>query len=151
MRFSALLKTICLATVVTLTGCAVPNPSDIFSSTPEKDYSKVYLRGVFNWWEVTEPFKFEVISEDLLAVEVELIADGQPYDFKVADAAWSPSYNCGLAAAVDALPLGDSIELYCYTDSLNLQFMPSETAMYRFNLDVSNQQYPKLTIQKIAR
>lgn len=111
----------------------------------------MYLRGVFNWWEANEQFKLIPISENLLVVEIELIADGQPYDFKVADDTWAPAYNCGLAVSADALNLEDGVELYCYTDSLNLQFIPSETAIYRFELDVSNQQYPELTIQRTSR
>jgi hypothetical protein len=151
MQSKAFLKYVSLASVIGLSGCAVPSASDIFSSAPQKDYSNMYLRGVFNWWEANEQFKFAPISEDLFVVEIELIADGQPYDFKVADDTWSPAYNCGLALSADALSMNDPIELYCYTDSLNLQFIPSETAIYRFELDVSNQQYPELTIQRSVR
>jgi len=135
-----------IASVIALAGCAVPSTSDLFSSIPEKDYSNVYLRGVFNWWEVNESFKFELVDNDILAVEVELIADGQPYDFKVADSTWSPAFNCGLPAQTTPIKLGVPVELYCYNDSLNLQFIPNETAVYRFELDVSNNQYPELKV-----
>jgi hypothetical protein len=136
---------------VLLTGCAVPSTSELFSSAPEKDYSNLYLRGVFNWWEATEPFKFEPVNEDILAVQIELIADGQPYDFKVADATWSPAYNCGLGLQSMSLTLDQSVELYCFNDSLNLQFTPFETAVYRFELDISNNQYPELTILTVTQ
>ena len=133
-----------------LGACAVPSSSDLFSREPEKDYSQMYLRGVFNWWEATEPFKFKVIDDNTLVVEVELIADGQPYDFKVADDAWSPAFNCGLPFASPAMSLKEEVELYCYSDSLNLQFTPSETAVYSFELDTSNNRYPSLTIRSLA-
>lgn len=138
-----------IASVMLLTGCAVPSTSDIFSSKPEKNYNNIYLRGVFNWWEATEAFKFIALDEDTLIVDIELIADGQPYDFKVADDTWSPSFNCGLATQGLALRMGEERELYCYSDSLNLQFIPPETATYRFRLDVSNNQYPQLQVTVI--
>jgi hypothetical protein len=138
---------ICIVSfAVLLTGCAVPSSSELFSSEPEKDYSDVYLRGVFNWWEATEAFKFEPVDASTYSVEVELIADGQPYDFKVANSDWSPAYNCGLATQSTPLSLNTEVELYCFSDSLNLQFIPSETAIYLFELDVSNSQYPQITI-----
>lgn len=143
------LKATYLTSALLLGGCAVPSTSELFSSLPEKDYGDIYLRGVFNWWEATEAFKFSMIDNDTLVVEVELIADGQPYDFKVADSTWSPAFNCGLPIAADAIDIGDTTELYCYNDSLNLQFIPSETAIYRFELDISNNQYPELKVTAI--
>ncbi|WP_395339018.1 hypothetical protein PN836_013365 [Ningiella sp. W23] len=131
-----------------LSACAVPTGSELFTSEPEKDYSEVYLRGVFNWWEASEAFKFVKMSDEKLYVDLELIADGQPYDFKVADGSWSPAYNCGLAEKTAPIELDDDVELYCFSDSLNLQFIPNETASYRFQLDVSNDRYPELTISK---
>lgn len=142
-------KILFLASVFAITGCAVPSTSELFSTTPEKNYSEVYLRGVFNWWEATDAFKFKVVDEYTLSVDVELIADGQPYDFKVADNTWSPAFNCGLATQSAAMSINVDVELYCYSDSLNLQFTPAETATYRFELDVSNNQYPELKVTAI--
>jgi hypothetical protein len=110
----------------------------------------MYLRGVFNWWEVNEAFRLLPESQqDSYAVTIELIADGQPYDFKVADDNWSMSLNCGNEFDALAMKLGKSAELTCAGDSLNLQFTPSETAMYKFVLDVSNNTKPELAIEKI--
>lgn len=72
-----------------LAGCASSGSSDFFSQAEQKDYSSMYLRGVFNWWEVNETFKLLPNSDDSYAATIELIADGQPYDFKVADNNWS--------------------------------------------------------------
>nr|WP_136250687.1 hypothetical protein [Ningiella ruwaisensis] len=143
------LKTIIAIYIATLlSACAVPTGSDIFSQTPDKDYSDMYLRGIFNWWEAREDYKLNKVDgeNDLYQVDIELIADGQPYDFKLADAQWSPAYNCGLPSLDEALELEQDIELYCFSDSLNLQFIPNETGVYRFALDTSNNQYPELRI-----
>jgi hypothetical protein len=132
--------------IAMLSACAVPSSSNLFQSEPEKDYSQMYLRGVFNWWEAGEAFKFTQVSKELFIVDVELIADGQPYDFKVADKNWAPLFNCGLAEESTPMALSEAVELYCFNDSLNLKFTPNETAIYRFELDVSNNQYPELRV-----
>ena len=110
----------------------------------------MYLRGVFNWWEVSQAFKLLPSASDQYSVTIELIADGQPYDFKVADETWTMTLNCGSEFGSDALELGESTRLVCASDSLNLQFTPSETSLYRFLLDVSSNSAPKLTIEKVG-
>jgi hypothetical protein len=133
-----------------LSGCASSGSSDFFNQTAEKDYSNMYLRGVFNWWEINETFKLLPNSDDSYGVTIELIADGQPYDFKVADNNWSMALNCGNEFNAASIQLGKRIELVCTNDSLNLQFTPPETAMYRFNLDVENNGNPELMIEKVG-
>jgi hypothetical protein len=140
--------TVLIACLV-LTGCASSGYSDFLKQAEQKDYSNMYLRGVFNWWEVVEAFKLVQSSNDSYAVTIELIADGQPYDFKIADNSWSMALNCG--SEFDALPIkqNKAVELTCTSDSLNLQFTPAQTAMYQFILDISNNSEPKLVIEKI--
>jgi len=132
-----------------LTGCASSGSSDFLKQAEQKDYSNMYLRGVFNWWEVDEAFKLVQSSNNSYAVTIELIADGQPYDFKVADNSWSMPLNCG--SEFDAVPieLNKAVELMCTSDSLNLKFTPAQTAMYRFILDIYNNSEPKLVIEKM--
>lgn len=132
-----------------IVGCASSGSSDFFKQIVGKDYSGMYLRGVFNWWEVNESFKLQADSNDSYAVTIELIADGQPYDFKVADSNWSMTLNCGNEFDAEAMQLGQALDLTCASDSLNLQFTPPETAMYRFILDVSNNAEPELMIEKL--
>ncbi|MFC4698798.1 hypothetical protein ACFO4O_01305 [Glaciecola siphonariae] len=144
------LHTLSLLTVVGLLGaCSSSGNSQLFNSVPDKDYSDVYLRGVFNWWEATDAFKFRELDANTMVVELDLIADGQPYDFKVADSTWSPAFNCGLPASGPLMQLNNEVELYCFNDSLNLQFIPAETGKYRFELDISNNQYPELTVSVV--
>lgn len=147
MRTSTLLKTSFLVLGVQfLSGCASSVSSDFFSQTPPKDYSNMYLRGVFNWWEASEDFKLQAVTQEQYAVTIELIADGQPYDFKVADSIWTMTLNCGNEFNAEAMQTNEAVELVCASDSLNLQFTPSQTGMYEFLLDVSNNNQPELTI-----
>lgn len=110
----------------------------------------MYLRGVFNWWEVNEAFKLTATSQDSYSVTIELIADGQPYDFKVADNSWSMELNCGNVFNASPMKLSKAVALVCANDSLNLQFTPAETALYRFILDVSDNSEPELIIEKLS-
>lgn len=135
-----------LIVLQTLASCASSGGTDMFSQSVPKDYSNMYLRGVFNWWEANEDFKLLAQNEETYQVTIELIADGQPYDFKVADNAWTMSLNCGNEFGASPMRLGKSLDLVCASDSVNLQFTPSETGMYTFTLDVSNNDEPELSI-----
>lgn len=139
-----------LVSVHILGACASSGAPDFFKSAPDKDYSNMYLRGVFNWWEVNEGFKLIPVLDDQYAVTIELIADGQPYDFKVADASWTMTLNCGSQYDSKQISLNTNVNLSCNGDSLNLQFTPSETALYRFVLDTSNNRSPTLRITQLA-
>lgn len=113
-------------------------------------YDDMYLRGVFNWWEASENYKFEAQSTDMYKASIELIADGQPYDFKVSDSKWTAYANCGQASS-DEMILGDAVSLVCQENSLNLRFLPSETGTFDFYLDTSNPYVPELTIEAASQ
>ena len=89
-------KAIFLFSLLTLSACSSTGSINVpgISSPPEITFSNLYLRGVFNWWEANAPYKFTE-GNGGWQVDVELIADGQPYDFKVSDANWTPSQSCG--------------------------------------------------------
>lgn len=148
---SKLIKiTLTLVSLQVLAGCASSGSVDFFSQSEKKDYSNMYLRGVFNWWEVNESFKLIPTDTDQYSVTIELIADGQPYDFKVADNSWTMTLNCGKEfGEEDAMSLGDNVTLICAADSVNLQFTPSETGLFVFMLDVSDNDEPELSIERM--
>lgn len=142
--------TITLLSLQILAACASSGSVDFFSQSEKKDYSNMYLRGVFNWWEVNESFKLIPTDTDQYSVTIELIADGQPYDFKVADSSWTMTLNCGKEfGKEDAMSLGDNVTLMCASDSINLQFTPSETGLFVFMLDVSDNDEPELLIERM--
>jgi hypothetical protein len=140
--------TVLLLSLQILAGCA-SSGSNGFGQSNEKDYSNMYLRGVFNWWEVNEAFKLKLNDNGHYVVTIELIADGQPYDFKVADSDWTMILNCGNEFGNEPMELGENTVLVCASDSINLQFTPSETGMFQFTLNTSNNYAPTLLIERM--
>lgn len=132
-----------------VTGCA-SNVIPILSDTP--DYSTLYLRGVFTWWEADEKYKVVEISEDRFATNIRLIADGQPYDFRFADLNWSPKLNCGYAKVSEdqVVTLDDSVRANCESKDENFRFTPQETGLYQFSIDFTGSAAPKVQIVMIS-
>ena len=134
--------------LVGLSACSTRSARDLITFEPDKNYQDMYLRGIFNWWEANEQFKFTRVSPDIYTITIELIADGQPYDFKVADASWTPEFNCGLEYSPRQIALYDQVELVCEQTSQNIQFVPSETGRFTFEFDISDNDEPELTISR---
>ncbi|MEW9797863.1 hypothetical protein [Alteromonas sp. CYL-A6] len=97
------------------------------------DFKNLYLRGVFNWWEATPAFQFSE-SSDGWYVDVELIADGQPYDFRLSDASWTPQQTCGAKYPGQSVSVSSTVFLVCNPGQQNVQFTPSTTGVYRFTV-----------------
>lgn len=120
--------------IFALSGCA--NLSSISPDSQQQlssPLSERYLRGVFNWWEANDSFRF-IEGIDGWHVDVELIADGQPYDFKVSDAQWYPSNTCGGGGNVLSLSVGEEVFLSCGVGVENVRFTPAKTGVYRFTI-----------------
>lgn len=131
-----------------LSGCA-SNVIDSFIK--EDNFDGLYLRGVFSWWEADQKYKLVEMSDQVYSTTIELIADGQPYDFKFADANWTPGMNCGYASQSDkVLTVGDSVKADCQTTDENFRFTPAETGTFRFTIDFSGFGAPKVTIVDIT-
>lgn len=131
-----------------LSGCAT-NVIDSF--TTEQNYDGLYLRGVFSWWEADEKYKLIATSDEVYSTSIELIADGQPYDFKFADTDWTPGMNCGYASESDkVIVVGKSVRANCETTDENFRFTPSETGMFQFTIDFSGFGAPKVSIKRIT-
>ncbi|MFT5674645.1 MAG: hypothetical protein ACI808_000568 [Paraglaciecola sp.] len=113
-------------------------------------YDELYLRGVFTWWEADPKYKLLKVANDRYATSIKLIADGQPYDFKFADADWTPGLNCGyLNEERDrVLSLGQPVKSSCETSDENFRFTPTETGVYEFTIDFSE---PSLPIASVKR
>lgn len=134
--------------LVLLSACSTQSARNLISFEPDKNYQDMYLRGVFNWWEASEQFKLMRISPESYAITIELIADGQPYDFKVANASWTPEFNCGFEYAPSRVELYDAVTLICEQTSQNIQFVPAETGLFTFEFNISDNSEPKLIITK---
>ena len=131
-----------------LSGCAT-NVIDNFIK--EQDYDELYLRGVFSWWEADEKYKLVELSEQVYSTTIELIADGQPYDFKFADTNWSPGMNCGYASEADKMIIvGTAVRANCESTDENFRFTPKETGSFRFTINFSGFGAPKVSISAIT-
>jgi hypothetical protein len=131
-----------------LSGCAT-NVIDGFIK--EHSYDGLYLRGVFSWWEADEKYKLVERSNQVYSTSIELIADGQPYDFKFADANWTPGMNCGYASKSDkVIVVGDSVKSNCETTDENFRFTPTETGTFQFAIDFNGFGAPKVLIKLVT-
>ena len=93
MKLKSLFSTFLIA--ATLSGCSSTKTFVDGLDNDKPSYDELYLRGSFTWWEADEAYKVVKFDESIYRVVVELVADGQPYDFKFADKAWSEGLSCG--------------------------------------------------------
>lgn len=116
-------------------------------TAPAIEFENLYLRGIFNWWEARETHKFKAGSQGWY-VELELIADGQPYDFKLSDFNWTPTQSCGAKYQGQKALQAEATYIVCGADSSNLQFTPDKTAIYRFTVNNASGNELMLVISK---
>ena len=109
-------------------GFSIP---EVMKPSPQVNFKNLYLRGVFNWWESSPAYRFTKDTDGWF-VDVELIADGQPYDFRLSDENWTPSQSCGGKYKGQPVMVESVVYLVCQQNSENLQFTPSTTGIYRF-------------------
>lgn len=130
-----------LAAAVMATGCA--------GGGGKRDLSEyMYVRGVFTWWDAEEDFKLKKAGDNLYYASGELMADGNPYDFKFADAGWSAGANCGFLGKEDeVLELGKRVKVNCNSVFENFKFTPTETGVYNFYIDTSKE-IPEAYVEK---
>lgn len=119
--------------VISLSGCSsrsvVPLPG--LMDPPQIQFENLYLRGVFNWWEANANYQLNDGPQGWY-VDVDLIADGQPYDFRLSDGFWTPEQTCGARYRGQVVLKQEPLYMVCGTESENLQFTPQKTAVYRF-------------------
>jgi hypothetical protein len=131
-----------------LSGCAT-NVIDSFIK--ESNYEGLYLRGVFSWWEADEKYKLIELSDQVYSTTIELIADGQPYDFKFADSNWTPGMNCGYANETDkVIVVSVPVRSNCESTDENFRFTPIETGTFEFTINFNGFGAPKVTINTVT-
>lgn len=149
---SSLKNLACASLALFLSGCASTSILDDFIAPekPELNLSELYAVGNFNWFEIVPEHKFVEVTSTRYVTELELIADGQPYDFHLADQYWTPHTKCGYQDAVLHLELDQEYELYCGGDSQNVQFTPNQTGRFAIWIETSGNDDSRLVI-KIVR
>ena len=132
---------------VVMTGCTTIS---VQQHQPQ-DFSKLYLRGVFTWWEADPQYKVVENGSDIYTASVKLIADGQPYDFKFADANWTPGLACGPQNPAEAvLTRGARAVADCENPQQNFKFTPQQTGTFRFYFDAKNADRPVVYIKRLS-
>ena len=117
-----------------LSACSQTGQYPIYSQKqPEIVFADWYLRGVFNWWEAKPAYKLQHGSSGWF-VDVELIADEQPYDFKFSNVNWTTDQTCGASYKGLAISLKQSMSLSCGSTAENMRFTPPKTGTYRFSV-----------------
>ena len=131
-------------------GCSTTFIDDLIPET-EVNYQEMYVRGVFTWWEADENYRLVQVNDKVFAANAKLIADGQPYDFKFADANWTPGTSCGSAEgnASVALGLEDKVLADCQNPQGNFKFTPDETGTYGFVIDFSDPSQPAVYVKRV--
>ncbi|MBW8192763.1 hypothetical protein K0504_17125 [Neiella marina] len=110
----------------------------------------LYLRGVFTWWDAEEPYKVKRVGPDLYQAQARLVADGEYYDFKFADAGWSPGTNCGFLTKADENVLEDAapVNANCSSNGSYFRFKPTKTGTFGFYFDQRNET-PQVYIKRL--
>lgn len=98
----------------------------------------LYVRGVFTWWDAEPEYEAKMIEPNLWTTSAELVADGNPYEWKFADGAWSAGTNFGYKKSGDydgTIKVGEKIEVNPNAAFENLKFTPEADGVYNFFLD----------------
>lgn len=106
--------------------------------------SRIFLRGDFNKWSTSNPFKVQD-SKNLRIAEI-YISPGK-YIFKMADADWK-AINIGSPSGVETwMTLGEKQTLYTGENAANLFIYIELGGFYEFHLDTSNEKNPSLVVR----
>lgn len=135
-----------LAVSFILAACMRPN----LISTKD---SGIYLRADFTYWEARPEFKFKLNKEKAISyLKSDIKYDGQPYQFVVADRAWSSNKNCGYANKANrVLKYNTWLKLDCSYDADKnsvtpiqkpFEFLPKGSGSYLFELKLTETQIP---------
>jgi len=122
------------AAVVITAGCASGGGED------SKVSRTLYVRGVFTWWDAEPEFQAKMIEANLWTASAELVADGNPYEWKFADGAWSAGTNFGYEKSGDfdgTIKVGVENKVAVNPNSAfeNLKFTPEKDGVFNFFLD----------------
>lgn len=129
------------------TGCASSGSSVTGNAIETRDLNEfIYLRGVFTWWDAEPEFKVKARSKNIYCANAELVADGEPYEFKFADKDWTT--NCGFLDEEDeVVQPGRRSKSNCQSAFNNFKFTPEETGNYAFCIDVTKE-IPEVFVEK---
>jgi pullulanase len=131
-----------------------PRTSAVFRRTAQTSCAPfprdLFVRGGFNDWgnpTPTEAYRLQFLGGTAYSVSAPITPAGN-YEFKVADAGWTASTNCGAGAAGDTVRLGIPLEIECRDGSGNLKIAATQAGPYTFALNAADTAKPVLTVTK---
>ncbi|NMH60616.1 hypothetical protein [Alteromonas ponticola] len=144
------LRTLGIIALLTLSGCATQSGNQLPSQGSDERIAldELYVRGVFNWWEAKQNHRVQIKGQQGV-VDVELIADGQPNDFKFSNQYWSPSQTCGGSYAGQIVSTRSTLYLTCGANAQTLQFTPSDDGTYRFIINETDSDELTLSVVQV--
>lgn len=131
-------------------GPTIIKPVAPIDEPTKADYSDMYLRGTFNWWNAQAEYQLEKVGHQLYRTQVELTADGQYYEFVFADKDYNPGKNCGFAKTTQSIVYsgGSAIAANCSSLNSYFKFKPDQSRSYYFYFDHTTA-LPKVYIRKV--
>ncbi len=136
------LNSLCVGVLLIISGCSsslnVSSITSVFSvgHLPSK---ALYLRGNMSFWDAVPEYRFARDGSNTLSVNIELFADGQAYEFKIADHDWSAKFNCGSKKSSKEISVAETAALFCGGNSHNLTFLPRRSGVYNIRLKAEGQ------------
>ncbi len=110
---------------------------------------EMFVRGGFNNWAdpPLEQYRLRFLGGTDYSVSAPITPLGN-YEFKVADAGWTASTNCGAGAAGSNVRLGVPLQIECKDGSGNLKISAPSAGNYTFSLSAVDTAKPVLTVIK---
>lgn len=119
----------------------------IFTSKHIPD-TPLYVRGSMSFWDAAPEYRLQRTAENVLSIDLNLFADGDSYEFKVADNDWSDVFNCGSQYTSQLVQPNVKTPLFCSTSSHNLSFKPEKSGVYRVTLVFKDRDDIELSISQ---
>jgi pullulanase len=125
------------------------------SQTSCAPYAKdMFVRGSFNDWGTSDQYKLQFLGgkDYSLSAPVTLNggADTRPA-FKIADADWTASTNCGVAAGgSNAVNIGLPFKMTCADGTGDLRLNTTSAGNYTFSLNAASTVNPALTVTRTS-
>lgn len=140
------LRLVLLTLLTTLVACGSVDHAGIGKGEIAKP---MFLRGDFSLWEARDDLKLEYVSPFYYRTKLKLKAYGKAYEFKIADDAWSPGFNCGYKAESDkVIKLGQIARADCDSVFNYFSFVPPEDGWYWFEVIMPVNKTPSITVRK---
>jgi hypothetical protein len=134
-----------------LSGCTGTRVLVLDSNTTSKINRPIYLRGVFNFWDIDDGYRAHPVlgRNNLWRANVNLVADGKPYAWQFGDSAWRCGSSFGVKSGSSDIEVNQPRVADPCSGFRAYEFTPRQDGTYDFFLDWS-QSSPQVYIEFIS-